>query len=670
MGQTCPEPVVTAVNYDQASPMEECCRSQDLTLAELDLLAPDAPFLALGQTVFWDEPVKAVVALKSQERGSARRFVAGVHDTDYFAKFAQKGSNSGFKALPHNDTTTKGLWSAAAEFSALFGSETIVTKDALLAAGAKLGKIQAERPGYLDDITEAWGWRGIVSMDEVQKITAEKPLATLFPELYDTFDWAIETSLDLIAGPHRQESDNVARRLRALVCDMADDRHELTLAEYYQRLIPEMYRMVSGSDLEVDTTSTTQLLRLNSETASLARFDLFRLFLGPKTRDLACEAYNLAIASSEIYSLDRFGVGALPFDLYIPGVGRGTLKLGTRGGVVMAPTPIGFSFKRAPETLEELAAVIEKRFGKDCVLVGKAVTLIGMLAREFVFVFHEGASSYVKFSRAMHQQLERFGHGLKLNPILRVNLEPWDALGQCCAWFKMPPPLQRPFGTDELSACSLAARWREVRSEQEQVLHEVAQLKRPLDLIEYLDRSVGGQWKCLAKQYAELHRSMGELNTSVATVKAQKAKVWTEIKESNKRRMTAEVARGIHWREKMFEKQPSDDDRNERTRLTAEIDSAIVATRAAKDAWAKLQAEQDAIVRSDDAQRGRQLRKNVAFEAELTRVRLLRDAIVASEGLAKAGHRPAAWWFPLVCPDGTWFNETARRATFRLEPVS
>src|SRR5690348_12275153 len=89
-------------------------------LAELEQIAPGAPFLALGQTVFWDEPMKSGIALSSRRLGYHRPFVAGVHDTDYFAKLPSGRRQPGkFQAFPHNDTTTKGIWSAAGEFSTL-----------------------------------------------------------------------------------------------------------------------------------------------------------------------------------------------------------------------------------------------------------------------------------------------------------------------------------------------------------------------------------------------------------------------------------------------------------------------------------------------------------------------------------------------------------------------
>src|SRR5688500_16490617 len=145
----------------------EAISSLEATLSELERIAPGAPLLALGQTVLWDEPVKGGIALLLRKLGSNRKFVAGVHDTDYFAKqpAATKGKGR-FAAVPHNDTTTRGLWSAAGEFSALFGSETVITKQDYLKSGLRLAAVLRNRPNVLDEASEAWRWRGIVSLDE------------------------------------------------------------------------------------------------------------------------------------------------------------------------------------------------------------------------------------------------------------------------------------------------------------------------------------------------------------------------------------------------------------------------------------------------------------------------------------------------------------------------
>jgi hypothetical protein len=50
-------------------------------------------------------------------------------------------------------------------------------------------------------------------------------------------------------------------------------------------------------------------------------------------------------------------------------------------------------------------------------------------------------------------------------------------------------------------------------------------------------------------------------------------------------------------------------------------------------------------------------------------MRLIREAVISSEGLLKSGHRPSAWWFPVVSPNGDWFNHAVGRARYYLEQL-
>lgn len=647
------------------------CATQSLeqALEQLQEVAPDAPFLALGQTVLWDEPMKGGIALASARLGYRRKLVAGVHDTDYFAKIPSSERKPGrFKTLPHNDTTTKELWSAAAEFSALFGSETVVTRETLLAAGLKLGKVLRARPNLLDEATEAWGWRGVVSLDEHPPITAEVPLRGLLPELEAAFAWALDQSVACLSGESRADGLRVANDLRDRFCAAAEGP-DSTLGGFYRRLLPELYAVCANHDVPIEVTATTELLRFNTDTCRLPRFDLLRRFVEPDSRAAACRAYDEAIASSEMYDLARFGTGAIPFDLVIPGLGRGTLRIAPRAIVVMTHEPQFITLASPIETVDHLAEAVERKFGTECTLVGKAVTLIGMLASEFTFVFHEGASAYVSRSRDLHQRLAEAGLDIRVNPILRVRYRAWDNLRTCCTWLRLPEPLQGPFGAEEVCAPTFATRWREVAAEQEQVLQRLGELSRPIDLIRHLDRTVGGFWNQLAAEYEQLHTLLEGLKSEIESLRRERFERYAALRELKAARVAAERAKGEHWRARIFDKQATGADLEERERLGAEVDRLVHEIAATENTIHRLRREQADVVSRPEVLAAHNRRREIEAEAELKRLHQIRHAVIASRGLSKAGLRPSAWWFPLLCPDGLWFRATVDDAECYLEPL-
>jgi hypothetical protein len=649
---------------------ETVCQGVKEALQELERVAPGVPLLALGQTIFWDEPMKAGIAQSLTRLGLDRKFVAGVHDTDYFAKLPTGKRQPGqFRALAHNDTTTKGLWSAAAEFSALFGSETMVTRESLIHAGLGVSRLEGLLPGFLDEATEAWGWRGLVSLSDQAPITRDVTLRQVFPELQGTLHWAIDLSLDSLVGEGRRAAAEQAERLKDAFCTAGEDRTQ-SIADFYKRLLPTVYEFVSGSRINLESTATTELLQFNIETASKPRFELLNLFATSSMRSDACDAYNEAIkGGSGQYELSRFGSGAIPFDLIIPGVGRGTIRIGNRAIVIMTPKPQFITMRKPLSSVQDLAEAIETKFGANCTLVGKAVTLIGMLGREFVFVFHEGASSYVKHSRRFHQILQDKGLSVQANPILRVRYDAWSALDVACTWLKLPEPFRRPFGTEELCAPSFAQRWKKVAVEQDEILSQLGKLRSPIDLIRYLERTIGGSWRTLADEYEALQDSLQTLRQKVEDVRLERQACYNHLRLARQNRVEAEVALGNHFRSEIFDRSPSPEAVAERRELQAKVTSAIHELREAQHQSKALLRKQFAVAKDPESMKILDRRRSIEIEAELRRLRLIQQAVTTSKGLSSANLRPSAWWFPLVSPDGLWFRETVNSAKCYLEPL-
>jgi len=644
---------------------ESVCTRQQEALAELQKLAPDAPFLALGQTIFWDEPLKAGVIRRAKELGFSRRFVAGVHDTDYFAKLPHTRGAGLYAAVPHNDTTTKELWSAAGEFSVLFGSETVVSRDRMHNAGLRLSMVQRKRGEALTKATEAFGWRGIAALNQNSMVIAEKPLGPVFPILHDTFVWAIETTSSMAPASSAEK----ARQLRAIFCNPEIPVDELTLSQFYQRLLPEIQEWLEGEPIGAEITATSELLRFNTTTCNQPRFEIVGYFLNPEQRKAAREAYDESVRGTEMYSMDRFGTGAVPFDLYIPGVGRGTLRIGNRGIVVGTSKPVFASLRKPITSLAELADVIERKWGPNCVLVGKAVSLIGMLGREFVFVFHSGASNYLPRCLKFHQELAKSGINHAVNPVLRVRYEPWDALCEEETNLVLPEPLQGPFKAVEITGRQFCEQWRGVAEAQNQLLARLSELRRPVELLQFFaDQGCTG-WAAKLKEFQGIQERLGEEFAELSDLKARKRERVVRWKALAAERCEKEKELGRHWREKLFEKQPSETDWEMRKQFLAEIEQIARKIREAQSEWRGLQAEQDRWVAQAELKNAQHLRHEIELEAEMQRMKLIRDAVITTDGLFKAGHRPSAWWFPLVSPSGSWLRNTHLHAEYTVEAL-
>jgi hypothetical protein len=627
--------------------------------------SPGAKLLALGQTVFWDEPMKALLPLLARKTGHDLKLLAGVHDTDYFAKLpGELPGHAPFVALAKNDGSTKGFWSAAGEFSSLFGSETPVTREALSAAGVSLDRIIKRKVMQIDEATEAYGWRGLASRDSAHRVAAEIPLASVFPAIESVWHWALEETLRCVANEEdRVASFRVSETLRTMVCDTMETCHGQTLGGFYECLLPKFHEVLTGEPCQSEITRTTRLLEFSLASAHLPRFQFVELFLSPETSASAKEAYNEAVHDSEIYPLERFGTGAIPFDLVIPGKGRGTIRLTNHFLVVSTPEPQFTPLDKPIETLYELASVVERAFG-PCTLIGKAVTLISMLASEFVFVLSDGGSPYIVITKKLNKLLRDRGLSFYSNPILRLSLNVWDALDETCVWFRLPEPFQGPFGAENVCGPTIARTWRDVVKAQQETLRSLADARSPHSLIDLLRHLKGGKWRALHEEYEKLGEQLFPLHLEIANIQKEISDLHERLRNIKKEWQSTEVERGVCFRA------GTEDALRLRDRLGEKIQELRNERRDLAFKLNELRELQSNIAHESSVNELRMRRKEIELEAEMARYHIARDAILTAYGFPKTNNRPCSWWIPVASPDSTWFRSIAQRVQLRLESLT
>ncbi|MBL8040474.1 MAG: hypothetical protein JNM04_03910, partial [Chthonomonas sp.] len=477
--------------------------------------------------------------------------------------------------------------------------------------------------------------------------------------------WAVERSLECLANP-KEDCLAVAAEINELLTDAKAGE---SLSEYFARILPDIYKFCSSKHVDITATRTTELLRFNTLTCRQDRFEILGRFLDPLTKFESIRAYNETVSQTEMYTLDRFGSWAIPFDLVVPGLGRGTIRVAPKAVVIMTPKPLFITLKKPITSVRDLADAIERKFGSECVLVGKALTLIGMMSREFVFVFHETASSYVNLSRALHQKMYGEAPEKPFFPILRVRYSTWDQLQGCKTWFKLPEPLRQPFGVDETCAPGFASRWRTVVAGQKELLAELTGLRSPIQFVRWLAEKNYGIWSTQAIEYEDLHDQLLELHDAVSAIKQQKRRAVDQIRQLKAERLAVERAKGDHFRAKIFEKSPSAAELAERSAFDDQLNRTVSETQHAKQHWNELDRQQRDLVRDPKITRCHDRRRQIELEAEFERLRIARNAITVSKGLPKAAFRPSAWWFRLVCPSGGWYERTTGTAADYLESL-
>lgn len=731
-----------------AAPSEEALRfhpSMQSAVAELGVRFPDTPFLTLGQTVLWDEPVKAAFCRALETLAPEALIIAGVHDTDYFAKLSLPGSSSQeepFVMLEHNDGDTRDLWSAAGEISALFGSETVPTRQKLTENGVAFDRVAKDYPGGIGELlnceTAAWGWRALVHTQPRPLLAGEVLLRDISPKLLEQVQWAFEESLRILGStlekadgstfestsgpiyPAPCESREVAARILGWIKEYVESEPQNNLSQLYRYLTSRLWALVrNAGSCNLETSHSLKIFRFNKETYRLPRFAFLNLFLDPATRETACRAYNAAVRGSGIYTLEQFGEGALPFDVVIPDKGRGTLSVLADSIRIETETPIVIKTDSRCESAAQLAEALEAEWGREVVVVGKAVTLISMLAQEMIFVFHERASGYTRITQEMNRHLREGGIKLNLRPLLRLEYSTWDALGEAPVTLQLPFHLARAFGKDSITAAEFSTRWKEVCAEQDEQ-REALKLCRSLrELLRYLSE-LDPKWETAAGEYRAARKVISEVSARARVLQEAAEELRERAKFYTRRAGEIECRKGEDFRARVLplreklrdlseeiaarinpldeEGKPRKLSESERTHNMQLDQEATTEIERLRDEIASLQTERTLsfdrqvislrksvrqmraqvrslmsqrveIEKSDEAVKARATIAHWEYEAELERLRRVRDAISVSEGLRYTNLRPTAWWLPLVSPDGKWFEKVAATIQARIEEL-
>lgn len=633
---------------------------------------PDARFLALGQTVWWDEPMKAVLRRMLDDLALGGEMVLGVHDTDYFAKVkVRQAGQSRFEMVPHNDGTTRDLWSAAGEISRLFGSETVPTRQEYLRHGVPfdmLAKLQGDgAQEFIDNVTEAWGWRGLVYTGSRDRIVHDLPLKDVGDSIEQLVEWGVCGTIESISDECcKEEARGICRMMCGWVREFKAQHPEANLSDLYQSLFPRLFSLLLGESPEdTEVTSTTSLLRLTPETAALPRFQFADLFLREQTHAIARDAYNEAVSGSETYTLDRFGVGAVPFDVVIPGQGRGTLRVTLRALHIETKEPIRIPIRKPIKDIVALAEALNERFGDNVVLVGKAVALVSMLAREFIFVFSEEGSGYVKRTRRMNDLLKAKGIDHPVYPILRMNYRTWDAMDVALSTLTIPEHLQFAIGQEDIPAVEFSAKWSLALADQRELLDEVRKTRKPRDLFNLIADRLDAGWLDRATEYENLKHRQAHVWNRAAEIQKQVDGLYERLAQLKRDIAATEKQRGDHFRSVT---QWNPDEESRRESLGARIDALLTERRSIMADIERLKAERLGIERGAEAKRLRSQARQIETEAEMARLQMVRNALLTA-GLPHAQHRPTAWWLPMVDRTGHWFHRIVETTQVYTEPL-
>ncbi|MGC8971202.1 MAG: hypothetical protein ACP5K2_03240 [bacterium] len=586
------------------------------------------PFLALGQTVLWDEPTKIALKYWLDRLYPEAVLMFGVHNTDYFAKSPIVSDRDEYILVSHNDNSTRDLWASTIEISRPFGSENHPTLQFFRRCNVPIDHIAPieQRDKFLDDITSAWGWMAVVKSGARSIVACDVKLQDVLEKLIELIEWGTRGAKDLIG--ERQCIKDFCDRIKGFILDYAKENKFSTITDLFKELYRWFWQELIGYvPQDIILTSSLELFRFNIETCNLPRFSIIEGFLNPSTSNIYKRCYDEVVKDSGIYTLDHFGYGAVPFDLVIPKKERGTILIQPKSLIIEGEKEIRVPLDNPITSLKDLAEVIERNFGKNVAIVGKAVALLSMIRSEFIPVFNEKGSLYYNLTFKMEKMLEENGINAEFYPILRLKYKTWDLIRNIDGRITLPDYMRIGFGKDVIELKEFSNRWREVVDEQNFFIYNLANIRKPREIMQFLIKIRGKLWDEKLSLYNQLKK---ELILKRIPIESN----WQKAKEIKDR-----LRKAI---------EPL-----ERRRLKEEL------RRLKNETWSMEKAKEIKEIREK--------LKELEIEAERAKAEILRYSYLIKENLPYTNYRPSAWWFIAMDPTRKWFKSVIDNLEIYLE---
>jgi chromosome segregation ATPase len=184
--------------------------------------------------------------------------------------------------------------------------------------------------------------------------------------------------------------------------------------------------------------------------------------------------------------------------------------------------------------------------------------------------------------------------------------------------------------------------------------------------MQYLvDRNQNG-WSEQLDEYNKLKIRLRELSRQGLTLQRTVNRLYDELKEIKAAIRDTELAKGDHFRSVI---DWTSEETQRREQYDRDIAELLVRRKETLSRIREVKSEREALERQGEAALIRDRITTIEVNAEMERMKMIRNAILTRKGLVHTQHRPAAWWIPMVDPSGEWFRRIASTTELYLEPL-